>query len=191
MGYRSQVVYAIEPARKTATTPVDKWFVFLAEARNCPTTQLAMQMIDRGGEWADKPKEVWWRGGLDSKNNSILMEFEDVKWYDSFDEPQSFKALFDMIEQDYTDEIHAGYVRVGEEQDDIETYYVNEGYELVRGISYYEVDGSSYQQCDFEQDEITRRSVSTNLDSKRQQDVDDKIASGIMINKEKESEHEL
>ena len=188
MGYRSQVVYAIEPARKTATTPVDKWFVFLAEARNCPTTQLAMQMIDRGGEWADKPKEVWWRGGLDSKNNSILMEFEDVKWYDSFDEPQSFKALFDMIEQDYTDEIHAGYVRVGEEQDDIETYYVNEGYELVRGISYYEVDGSSYQQCDFEQDEITRRSVSTNLDSKRQQDVDDKIASGKMINEEKNYE---
>ena len=116
------------------------------------------------------------------------MEFEDVKWYDSFDEVISFKALFDMIEQDYEDLINAGYVRVGEEQDDVETLYVNEGYELVRAISYYEVDGSSYQQCDFEQDEITRRSVSTNLDSKRQQDVDNKIASGKMINKEKNYE---
>tara|TARA_R110000787_G_scaffold249426_1_gene355014 strand:- start:426 stop:734 length:309 start_codon:yes stop_codon:yes gene_type:complete len=89
------------------------------------------------------------------------MEFEDVKWYDSFDNVISFKALLEMIEQDYTDDVHAGFVRVGEESDDIETYYVNEGYELVRAVSYYEVDGSSYQQCDFEQDEITRRSVST------------------------------
>ena len=130
MGYRSSVVYAIEPSPDS----LDKWFVFLAEARNCPTTQLAMQMIDRRGEWADKPKEVWWRGGLDSKNNSILME----------------------------------------EQDDVETRYVNDGYELVRAISYYEIDGSSYQQCDHEQEEITRRYVST----ERMQDYN------------KESEHE-
>ena len=172
MGYRSSVVYAIEPSPDS----LDKWFVFLAEARNCPTTQLAMQMIDRGGEWADKPKEVWWRGGLDSKNNSILMEFEDTKWYDSFDEPKSFNALFDMIEQDYEDLINAGYIRVGEEQDDVETRHVNDGYELVRAISYYEVDGSSYQQCDFEQDEITRRSVSTER---------------MQVKFKKESEHEL
>ena len=170
MGYRSSVVYAIEPSPDS----LDKWFVFLAEARNCPTTQLAMQMIDRRGEWADKPKEVWWRGGLDSKNNSILMEFEDVKWYDSFDNVISFKALLDMIEQDYEGLINAAYVRVGEEQDDVETRYVNDGYELVRAISYYEIDGSSYQQCDHEQEEITRRYVST----ERMQDYN------------KESEHE-
>jgi hypothetical protein len=102
------------------------------------------------------------------------MEFEDTKWYDSFDEPKSFNALFDMIEQDYDELINAGYIRVGEEQDDVETRHVNEGYELVRAVSYYEVDGSSYQQCDFEQDEITRRSVST----ERMQDYN------------KESEHE-
>ena len=115
------------------------------------------------------------RGGLDSKNNSILMEFEDTKWYDSFDEPKSFNALFDMIEQDYEDLINAGYIRVGEEQDDVETRHVNDGYELVRAISYYEVDGSSYQQCDFEQDEITRRSVSTER---------------MQVKFKKESEHE-
>jgi len=180
MGYRSSVVYAIEPSRKSIEgrkeyIPVDKWFVFLAEARNCPTTQLAMQMIDRTGEWANNPKEVYWRGGLDSKNNSILMEFEDVKWYDSFDNVISFNALFEMIEQDYTDDVHAGFVRVGEEQDDVETRYVNEGYEIVRAVSYYEVDGSSYQQCDFEQDEITRRSVSTER---------------VQVKFKKESEHE-
>ena len=159
MGYRSQVVYAIEPSPDDIL--FDKWFVFLAEARNCPTTQLAMQMIDRTGEWAD-PNEIYWRGGLDSKNNSILMEFEDVKWYDSFDNVISFKALLDMIEQDYKELINAGFVRVGEESDDIETYYVHEGYELVRAISYYEVDGSSYQLCDHEQEEkLSSRNAST------------------------------
>lgn len=184
MGYRSEVMYTIEP--KDTPEAHAKWYVFLAEARNCPTTKLAMEMIDRGGEWADKPKEVWWRGGLDSQHMAIMMEFEDVKWYDSYKEPESFRALFDMIEQDYEDDISAAYVRKGEDDDDIESRYIGDGWEMVRVVSYFEVDNSNYEECDHEQDEVTRRSVSTTLDSKRQQELDDKIASGIMINKEKE-----
>lgn len=180
MGYRSEVVYSIQP--KDTPEAQAKWFVFLAEARNCPTTKLAMEMIDRGGEWADNPKEVWWRGGLDSLHNSILMEMEGVKWYDSYDEPKSFSALFDMIDQDYDEDIDAAYVRDGEEDDDIESRYIGDGWELVQVRSYYELgEGCVYEECDHVQDETTRRNLSTNLDKKRQEEHDAKIESGMMI----------
>lgn len=155
MGYRSEVIYAIQPTRNEES--LEKWFVFLAEARNCPTTQHAMSMIDQSGEYeAMKESDLWWRGGMDSDNNAILIEFDNVKWYDSFDEVQSFTALMDMIGKDYEDYIHAAYIRIGEEEGDVETRYENEGYELARVVSYYQIESTNFDTADRH-----RRNVST------------------------------
>lgn len=133
MGYRSQVVYAIEPHEKGR----GEWAMFIAEAKAKPETQQAMSVILGDCKDIEYP---YWKGGLDSENESILIEFDDVKWYDSFDEVISFNALLDLAESYENERIDAAYIRIGEEEGDVETRYVNEGYELVRAYSFYEVD---------------------------------------------------
>ena len=137
MGYRSQVVYAIEPKEKAKGT----WTMFIAEAKAKPETQRAMSMILDDCTDIEHP---YWEGGLDSKNQAILMKFDDVKWYDSFDEVISFNALIDLAESYEDEAIDAAYIRIGEDEGDVETRYINDGYELVRAYSYYDIEGSRF-----------------------------------------------
>lgn len=153
MGYRSQVVYAIEPHEKGR----GEWAMFIAEAKAKPETQQAMSVILGDCKDIEYP---YWKGGLDSENESILIEFDDVKWYDSFDEVISFNALLDLAESYENERIDAAYIRIGEEEGDVETRYVNEGYELVRAVSYYEVDGSRFDSANVDtsrQDKFTSK----------------------------------
>ena len=144
MGYRSGVVYAIEP--QTGDEALGKWTTFLAEARANPNTELAMSMIDNNKVHFGTP---FWTGGLDSKNHAILMQFEDVKWYDSYPEVTSLNALINLTEEEgYQGFINAAYVRIGEDQGDVETRYVEEGYALVMACSYYEIDASTFEKSD-------------------------------------------
>ena len=158
MGYRSQVVYAIEPAIDSEDKDVGlgKWRMFLAEARVKLETAHAMSMIDNTGLHVAKD-EKYWTGGLDSKNNSILIEFSEVKWYDSYPEVESFKSLVDLAESEgYTDHINLAYIRIGEEDCDVETYHVNEGYQLLTSWTSYDVAELSFEESDED-----RRNVST------------------------------
>ena len=144
MGYRSQVVYAIEPNLtivKNEEKAKDTWTMFIAEAKAKLETQQAMSMI------LDDCKDIehpYWKGGLDSENHSILIEFDDVKWYDTFDEVISFNALIDLAESYEDEAIDAAYIRIGEDEGDVETRYINDGYELVRAYSYYDIEGSRF-----------------------------------------------
>jgi hypothetical protein len=168
MGYRSQVVYAIEPDIDSEDKDVGlgKWRMFLAEARVQPKTAYAMSMIDNTGMHVAKDKK-YWTGGLDSKNNSIMIELLDVKWYDSYPEVESFKSLIELAESEgYTDHINLAYVRIGEEDGDVETYHVNEGYRLITTWSSYDYADVSFQETDED-----RRNVSTKPKQKEKNNV--------------------
>ena len=56
----------------------------------------------------------------------------------------------------YTDHINLAYVRIGEEEGDLETYHVNEGYRLITTWSSYDYADVSFQETDED-----RRNVST------------------------------
>jgi hypothetical protein len=80
---------------------------------------------------------------LDRENCCIWVYFSHVKWYDGSETPDSFKALFDLVENynainKQQDVIDAVYIRIGEENDDIEFEYLGDGYELAMPTTYIE-----------------------------------------------------
>ena len=148
MGYRSDVGYKIKfdkeldwdasiPVEaRQALTPKDLFNTFLAEAKVKEETKLCFDDDDGAFE-------------IDMDNLAITFFAESVKWYDSFDDVKCHDALLeladDWIAQHEEDDrlrnspIRWGFVRVGEERDDVDERCNNEGYDLVyltRGISF-------------------------------------------------------
>jgi len=148
MGYRSDVGYKIKfdnwiewkpdiPVEaRQSLTPKDLFNTFLAEAKVKEETKLCFDDDDGAFE-------------IDMDNLAITFFAESVKWYESYSDVQCHEALLDLanewIAQHEEDNrlrnspIRWGFVRVGEEADDIEEKNNNDGYELVyltRGISF-------------------------------------------------------
>jgi len=79
-------------------------------------------------------KEVFWKHvGKDIKHfkdcdliqqtkESITFLWEDVKWYDSYDDVKSISRVIDRVASDesYVDKELFGFIRIGEEDGDIE-----------------------------------------------------------------------
>jgi len=79
-------------------------------------------------------KEAFWKHvGEDIKNfkdcdliqqtkESITFLWEDVKWYDSYDDVQSVSRVINRVASDesYQDDDHYGFIRIGEDDSDIE-----------------------------------------------------------------------
>lgn len=148
MGYRSEVGYVIQFEDKiqwsdTATeedkkiTPKDLFNMLLNDAKTNPNTKLCFD--DDDGIFT-----------MDSDKLLIKFHADDVKWYDSFDDVLCHEAFIDMV-QEYVDAqesndkykavcISYGFVRIGEEVEDIETKYGGyDGFDLIyptRGIEF-------------------------------------------------------
>jgi len=165
MGYRSSVEYIIqhEEVLPDGKGETPQWALFISEAKVNPATKLAMDMVCHEGEFAEE-EDRWAVGGLDMESRSIHMHFDDAKWYDSFDEVISFKALMEMAQQ--YPQLEGAYARKGEDDDDCEVenfgsatngnlitlshdYYLNE--DEIRYPNYkYESVVETSQQLEFE-----------------------------------------
>ena len=139
MGYRSDVGYKIRfdkeldwlpsipvEARKVITSK-DLFNTFLAEAKSREDTKLCFEEDD--GEFK-----------IDMDYLSITFYANSVKWYEDYPDVQCHEALLDLanewIEQHEKDErfyspVRWGFVRLGEENDDVEERHGNQGYDLV------------------------------------------------------------
>ena len=141
MGYRSEVGYVIafqnnidwtdEASDKDKTmTGRDVFNTFLAEAKSNPETKQCFEDID-ADTYIVNETEMYIKG-----------HWSDVKWYDDYDDVKCHHKLMEMAseyinsQRDNTNikftTISYGFVRIGEENDDIETEYDgDEGWDLV------------------------------------------------------------
>ena len=111
MGYRSQLTAIIYPDRPTDPLGHDEYKVYVTEKYNA----LRFLMGTKYEQIMDK-----WFGGeasWDDKNQRLVFEMQDVKWYEGYEDVQAFEAmLIEVTELGYCSEI----MRVGEEINDIE-----------------------------------------------------------------------
>ena len=131
MGYRSEVKIAIQ-CNKAVVGANAGWKTFLCEIAVNPDTKIAYEELT-----SSDLKNC----GIDEHTtvNRIWYEGDDVKWYDSYSDVQSWMALLEVA-QGYLDgnETFKGeqlfstaFTRIGEEDNDVETNYTSEGYELL------------------------------------------------------------
>jgi len=137
MGYRSDVGYKIQfdnwiEWQPTITdrpiTSKDLFNTFLAEAKSREDTKLCFE--DDDGVFT-----------IDEDKLSITFYANSVKWYEDYPDVKCHEALLDLanewIEQHEKDDrlrhspVRWGFVRIGEEQGDVDERHNNEGYELV------------------------------------------------------------
>jgi hypothetical protein len=146
MGYRSDVGYKIKFDKnlewlesvaddKKNVTSKDLFNLFVTEAKSRLETKLCFE--DEDDTFT-----------IDDEHLSITFFAESVKWYESFEDVQCHEKLLeladDWITQHEDDDkfyspLRWGFVRIGEERDDVDERCNNEGYDLVyltRGISF-------------------------------------------------------
>lgn len=150
MGYRSEVTIIIqaqedrtlvnESLRKVhgldkPTQGEEKWAMFLAEVAVKPKTELAWREISSGinDDYEDNTLE------LDKEKRRITIIFPDIKWYESYQDVDSYMALFHSVKP-YEDYIDAIYLRIGEDLEDMEEEVYGDGYQLASIERHIEID---------------------------------------------------
>tara|TARA_Y100001963_G_C6533884_1_gene332361 strand:- start:167 stop:514 length:348 start_codon:yes stop_codon:yes gene_type:complete len=97
MGYRSQVVLAVGPER------VGYFLALLS------TNKAAFRLFQQGLEGGEKDY---------AETGDLLMVWDDIKWYESFECVGLFQSFMDACEEGgWEDEFR--FVRVGEDGDDV------------------------------------------------------------------------
>lgn len=129
MGYRSEVVIAIQMDNNDERSIRD-WHLFIAELKADPKCDSAMKDLTNGKNGEGTNAEE----GIDMKNCSLYVFFEDVKWYDTDEWVQSYNRIIGKASHYCDDDkfgMSACFLRVGEETTDIvEEYYGAYGYDL-------------------------------------------------------------
>jgi len=119
MGYRSDVAYTIRFNSDHDENNKQSFFTFLAEAKAKAAT--AACFLER--EWVEFV--------VDEKRLRINFSAENVKWYESYEDVKCHEALIDLASEwandaDNNSGIAFMFVRVGEENDDVEQKYGGE-----------------------------------------------------------------
>ena len=146
MGYRSEVTIIIqaqedrtftllrngvhdESLRKMhkldePTPEEEKWAMFLTEIAVKPETELAWRKISSGinDDYGNTLE-------LDKEKRRITMNFSDVKWYEGYEDVDSYMALFHSVKP-YENYFDAVYLRIGEDMEDTEEHTYGNGHSL-------------------------------------------------------------
>lgn len=97
MGYRSQVKYVI---RFKDSIQIDNFKELVKHKADDAMTQALEEL------------RVF--------NNNLYAEFDDVKWYDSYEGVQAHHKLMEFAREAFADDAAWRFVRIGEEYNDIE-----------------------------------------------------------------------
>ena len=113
MGYRSDVAYTIRFVSDDDTKNKQSFYTFLAEAKSNAATAPCFN-------------DQWNEAEVDEVRLRINFVADDVKWYPSYPDVACHDALIDLADEWANDgsnnsEIAYRFVRIGEEQEDIET----------------------------------------------------------------------
>jgi hypothetical protein len=113
MGYRSEVAYTIRFTSDHDEKNKQSFYTFLAEAKSKAAT--APCFAEQG----------WHEFEVDERRFRINFSAENVKWYESFEDVECHMALLDLAaewanDESNNSEIGYKFVRVGEDDEDIE-----------------------------------------------------------------------
>jgi hypothetical protein len=145
MGYRSEVTIIIQAITESVNNPIqkemgsfkqkldaldaseEKWAMFLAEVAVKPETELAWREISSGvgDEFCIGSNTL----ELDKEKRRITMNFPDIKWYEGYEDVDSYMALFHSVKP-YENYFDAVYLRIGEDMEDTEEHTYGNGYSL-------------------------------------------------------------
>ena len=145
MGYRSEVVIIVQMDNHEDEESIRNWHLFIAELKAFSKCDSAMRELTNG----DKYDGLGADNGIDMKNCSLYVRFNDVKWYDTDEWVQSFNRIFGIASH-YCDSddfnMSACFLRVGEESTDIvEECYGDMGYDLAYiSTPYIETTGGTF-----------------------------------------------
>ena len=130
MGYRSEVLIAIQMDDIDDEESVKAWHMFIAELKTDSECDSAMRELMNGEKHAGLGTD----NGIDMINCSLYVDFREIKWYDGDDLVDSYNRIMAKATQYCTDEkfgMSACFLRVGESADDVvEDCYGGMGYEL-------------------------------------------------------------
>ena len=115
MGYRSDVAYTIRFVHDDNTNNKQSFYTFIAEAKANAATAMCFSEEER--QWAEFE--------VDEAKFRINFHADDVKWYESYPDVQCHEALIALArewdeDEDNNSGIAYAFVRIGEENDDIE-----------------------------------------------------------------------
>ena len=129
MGYRSEVCIAVQ-MDDIDEKSIKDWHLFIAELKTDSKCDIAMRELMNN----KKHEGLGTENGIDMKNCSLYVFFEDVKWYESDEWVQSFNRIIGKASHYCEDDkfgMSACFLRVGEETNDIqEECYGDMGYDL-------------------------------------------------------------
>ena len=126
-----EVIIIIQAKPNLSETTEEKWAMFLEEVAGKPETKLAWQEICSGiDDVYTGIDEIYGNNvKLDKEKRRITIHFPDIKWYEGYENVDSYMALFHKVKL-YEDYIDAIYIRIGENIDDSEEKYYGEGWDL-------------------------------------------------------------
>jgi hypothetical protein len=125
MGYRSQVTAVIYPATPEDPMGPDAYKEYELDKYNALRVLMTTKFEQLMGKWFGG--EAQW----DDRNQRLVFEMQDVKWYEGYEDVTAFNAmLIEVTELGYCSE----FVRVGEETDDIESRYEGEGVKYLLNV---------------------------------------------------------
>jgi len=128
MGYRSDVTAIIYPAfdyEGAPATPEE-----LTQRYETMKVIAAAQHANVFKEFGDS---LWW----DDASKMLVLRCPDVKWYPIYPDVQAFEAMLSAFaDLDYAYE----FVRIGEDDDDLERRSCNESYNVLRITRSVEID---------------------------------------------------
>lgn len=124
MGYRSEVLYKLDDRSKPILlmyqlTHPKKWHAIQEEFGN---------NICLGNDGSTCP------GNNSGLTHCFRLHLQDVKWYQNYEFVQTMSHFWDYLceheEASPTLEVHAVFIRIGEENGDIENETLGHGYDL-------------------------------------------------------------
>jgi hypothetical protein len=125
MGYRSQVTAVIYPATPEDPMGPDAYKEYELDKYNALRVLMTTKFEQLMGKWFGG--EAQW----DDRNQRLVFEMQDVKWYEGYEDVKAFDAmLIEVTELGYCSE----FVRVGEETDDIEHRYEGDGVKYLLNV---------------------------------------------------------
>jgi len=130
MGYRSEVLIAIQMDDHEDEENVKAWHMFIAELKATSKCDIAMRELTNG----DKHGGLGTDNGIDMINCSLYVHFGEVKWYDTDEWVDSYNRIFGIASHYCNSnnfDMSACFLRVGEETSDlVEEVYGDMGYDL-------------------------------------------------------------
>ncbi len=130
MGYRSEVCIAVQMDDHEDEESIRNWHLFIGELKANSKCDMAMRDLTNGKNGEGVGNEE----GIDMKNCSLYVRFDDVKWYDTDEWVKSYNHIIGLASHYCDDDkfgMSACFLRVGEETNDVvEECYGAYGYDL-------------------------------------------------------------